>query len=687
MNDKNRLLKIYLSYFYSICIGVGICILILNNLHIPQGSTEGFSDILPFWSVVPQQGKIIKYGISLNSIILGAWWSYFVIEKILNSKIGSFFISFLSFISTGILVSFYVLILQSGYTYIRSFSPVVEISPIILNPLFISILCVLLFSLCIIYFIKIPAIKSIFKINYIKKYQILLFILSIFLIFFTLFDRTFKETNLFIPILEQYSHTIPVIAPIYEVLHGKTLLVNADSQYGLLLVYLLAIPFKLFLPLTFEVFFYLMIFFGIMYVCIGILLLRKRLNNMIWAFSGLFCFFTFFFYSQTGRYTRPMVFPLRFLFDLPFFLLLLYVPPMQKGFIRFVYPLYITIAFFYNYETGISLAASYLACITIQSILSKGSIMNKISFVVSQISLLFVGVCSFVLLYSIFTKITTNTFPDWAFALFYVRIFSLGYNAGGEGPMLGLHLLPLFIYIIVITRLLVGIIHKRVSAQSSWDASLAVYGLATHIYYLKSPYIPNLPKISLPAVILFIILSKEMWDNRMHFESPKISLAKITFFAPFLVLSSMYVFSILFSIIRISINHRTEYWYPNAGSGPLYTYNDLRSSADLIQKYAKNDPQIVLIHYYDGFLLMKTNKVNALRLTNAQLIITYSQIQSLVNQMKNIQSRYIFTQSNHSIVLWTHILPQVFPKIYEYIYANYHNIDSSGDIIVWEKNT
>lgn len=612
------------------------------------------NELLPYYQPYsfPQTSKLIAYLGALILIPLVTLLLYHVRKKI------TFFLSIISFI---FIPSTLAIIVYKTYQNIKNYSQIFTLDPVFFNKYFlILILSGVLFSI-IIYFSLHFRTRVRNFIRSLDKIRFLLVVTSILMIVVTLYDRNFEEKDLFLEKIHQYQHTSVFVGPVFDLMKGRVILVNTDSQYGIFINVIPAIIFKLFPPLTFTRFFYLMILYGILYYLVAYFLLLKHLKSKVWAALGMILLFSLHFYPSLDRYTRPMMFPIRTVLDLPFFLLLLSLP-VKRLTSQLLLSFYLAFAIFYNYETGLSLTAAYIFS---QFLIN---IRNAIKPVVQNLYLILFWILLVGFFYSLYAKFVTGSFPNWSNAFFYFRIFSQGLAAGSDFPIIGLYLLPLSIYFFYLIKAIINTIKKKFSSSLFWETCLAVYGLSLFNYYLSRPYILNLPSVSIPAIILGLILLRNISNLKPRF----------ALFTPYLVLSFLISFSLVYYFYRISINYKHDYWKGNhLESAKLY--DELKASAETIKKYEPNQKEVALVSYFDTFLGLKADKSNSLPFGTVQNVITIPQLKTILTYLNKTQPTYIYADIDPQLEI------NLYSEVYNYIRSNYKIVDTSAYLNVWRR--
>lgn len=584
-------------------------------------------------------------------------------KSFLTLQILNIFASVLSIIT-------FVYLLHENIIYIKVYSSIFTLDPILFSAGFIFFF---IFGIILLFYLLIKSHAG--KIDALKikgkLLPIILFSIMILMIFATLFDRTMDEKNLFVAWTRQYTHSAVFIQPIYDLLNGKAVLSNTDSMYGVLVGLFPAVIFKL-IPLTFTNFFYLMIAFGIFYYLCTVFLLKKRLGSFSWAFAGLLMLFSMHFYPLLDRYLRPMVFPIRYLLDIPFFLLLLF-KTKNNWKLEVILTFFLAFAVFYNFESGIAMVISFLVyCILKVFNNSKATLIDIVQAVLRKVFFLVSAFVFIGFLYSLYAKSVSGLFPDWSRLLFYVRIFGAGQTQDIEQS---LYLLPALIYLVALIRAGFFIVRRKVDKYTPWDTGISVYGLIILTNYISRSYIINLIAVGIPAIILAIIYFKELCS---YLYARKKTISDMPVISFYFILGSFIIFSFIYYAYRLPHNARVDYWRGDkiASEALLDKIDD---SAPLIGKYLPESKNITLLSFFDTLVLLRTKKINSIPYGTSQNIMTKTQSTQILSSIRKNNPQYVFADSDNLL------RDNIYQDAYLYLDQNYEKIESRGILDVWKR--
>lgn len=663
----------FISSFISLFVSFFLYFLLTHFLTLPDISSN-LPDLLPYYQpfLTGHYNKLLTFIFGIIFILFCFFICFFLLNSFFKKLAHNHSLSFkvLNIIVFIISIISFIFLIFKNIDYLKVYESIFTIDPILFSPGFLFSISIGIFLL--IYFLfKSSPIKVKTSLNKSLIRQFLLFSILAILIIYTLFDRTMDEKNLFVAWTRQYTHSAVFIQPVYDLLNGKAVLSNTDSMYGVLVGLVPAFIFK-FIPLTFTNFFYLMIVFGIFYyLCIAVLV-RKRTGSFFWAFISSGLLFSLHFYPLLDRYVRPMIFPLRYLLDMPFFLLLLITKKRNQKYEIFL-SFFLAFAVFYNFETGFALVVSYFVYCALKVFdnpkVSLSEIIQTLLFKIFTFisSFIFIG-----FLYSLYAKSATGLFPDWTRMLFYVRIFGAGQTQ--DIPQ-SLYLVPWIIYLVTLIRTAFFIVKRKVKPFAAWDAGLAVYGLIILSNYISRSYIINLIAVVIPAVILAVIHFKELC---LFLFARKKTIYYLPLIAYYFILGSFFVFSLIYYVYRLPQNSRVDYWRGDKKSSAALL-EKIDNSSDLMGKYIPVSQKVTLLSFFDTLLLLRTAKVNSLPYGTSQNILTKSQSEEVAKSIAKDNPQFIFADSD------TLLRDNIFRQAYLYLAQNYEKIDSRGILDVWRR--
>jgi len=451
----------------------------------------------------------------------------------------------------------------------------------------------------------------------------------------------------------QFHHLNFFIGPINEILHGKSLLVNASSQYGILMTYFIALFFKIF-GASYSNFVLYNILLTFIYLCFFFFAIKKLTKSTLISIIGILSYVALVFF----RYDDPSweVFilasttPLRFFFDIPVIIFLIDSLKTKSIKSNLIVTIMIAIALFYNLEFGLPLVTAYLLTIIVDWLITKKN--NHFFFSFLNLAASITGL---VLMVSIFSLIRSGALPDWPKYIFYVLFYSKGFLDVPMQPV-DFYYFPLFIYAISYFYLLAKIYYKNYQ-KVPIIFFLLIYGLMIFFYYLNLSEPNHLLTVIHPAILLFLLYLSYFKEKLRLFRrvSPIWLFITIFFF--------IMVFDGIFNIpegkkdrylnqlkYRYSPIKDKYYHWEYSGTDFFLKDNDGKDfylAAQAIKKFSGQNKEVIILSRYDTLLYLMSQKSSRL----GYPIIEYEprterEVAEIISNIDKIRPKYIFVSSD-----------------------------------------
>ncbi len=458
------------------------------------------------------------------------------------------------------------------------------------------------------------------------------------------------------------------LGPVNDILHGKLLFAGTESQYGILLTYSLAFLFRYLVPFTYANFYIVIMVVSIVYYWLIYVLLRVLTRSVRWSIVGLFTVFCVHLLAITAisppheAYSFPSITPLRFIFDIPLFLLLLLF--IRKG-KRLILPLAFTLAcaVFYNFEIGISLGIALFTFFVLRIWFADGekrACMRE--------GFLFCGYCALFLamiagIVTLCTYLRSGLFPEWGRLIYFAKLYSAGFGALPMPQGFNLYHLVLSVYLIVMLAIVVIKIAGRARSLDAFYGALAVYGIFIFHYYLNRSVPNNLYVVIVPAAILFIMMTKwvvgRFQEARQLHRQPSHDFKVrylLSYYAALLTII-IAVFGIIgvvqgnaFAMAvlqRYFVRYDTlnlNYWaYQGTNFFAHESQDDFVIAADALSKYADGEGRVALLSKNDTTLTIMSGTTNVTDFYYMEeQIWTQSDLERAVAQLKGANPPYLF---------------------------------------------
>lgn len=303
------------------------------------------------------------------------------------------------------------------------------------------------------------------------------------------------------------------LGPVNDILHGKLLMVNTESQYGIFLTYGLAFLFRYLVPFTYANFYIVVMAVSIFYYWSLYVLLRAFTRSIRWSLIGFFTVFCVHLLAITAlfppheAYSFPSVTPLRFIFDIPLFLLLILF--IRKG-KRLILPLAFTLAcaVFYNFEIGISLGLALFSFFIFRAWFAIGEKRTRMRELLHFCGYSAVSILVIAAVITLGTYFGSGQFPEWGRLIYFTKFYSAGFGALPLSPGFSLYQLVLSVYLVTLLAVAVKKLTGHARSEDALWGALALYGLLIFQYFLSRSHPNNLYVVIVPAAILFTLIAK-----------------------------------------------------------------------------------------------------------------------------------------------------------------------------------
>jgi len=299
------------------------------------------------------------------------------------------------------------------------------------------------------------------------------------------------------------------LGPVNALLHGRIILVNVFSQYGVLVLEFLALIFKMKLvPLSYQGLSFLVALLCMLQYAVIYLLLRAVLKSPWLSFLGLLVILLLNFFATINFFqATPSIGPLRFgLCYLMMVLCVLYYkyPAINRIFLFFVYVV-LGLASLWSFESFVYVAFMFLGMMVYQSIITNGQELWKVIQSILHTSFwafLSIGLCQAIMAGAIFLE--TSDWPKWGYYFEYVILYEKGFGSLPVDPW-SPWLFVIAIYFLCLSSYVIKwLIDRKLDAtvERATILCLSFFGIAQFTYYLGRSHPNNFFHVSVPAIII-----------------------------------------------------------------------------------------------------------------------------------------------------------------------------------------
>ena len=487
------------------------------------------------------------------------------------------------------------------------------------------------------------------------------------------------------------------LGPMNDILHGKTLLVDSDSQYGLLQIYSVALLFKLgHIELSYANFAIInvigyMVGYSLIYVIlrvwsrsqvasvVGLLVLVQQ-NYFVQVSCVLF-------YPQTGF--------LRFGLWIPLMLMLLIKSrlrldrnPHLKSLFAWPELFLVSIAFFWGLDSGLYVLIAFVTSVVVDSINLGTSFKHRLFSLFRRVADLLLCVILTFGVIVFYTLIHAGKWPNWGMFASDSILYASGFGMIPM-PKIGLWWLLVGVYFLSVLYVLLRLFFFHSTKELDVLAFISAYGILQFIYYVGRSDPNNLHHVFIPAVLIScwffsktvgLVKSKLLLTKCRMIGAPVRAVAILGFILVILALSSLFLLGtgkMMNDIenrgnIAASFGQRDDMakLFPN----PTDQEAIIRS-IDAINRECGTSDKVAIISSIDTFFLIKTKKVNQLSTNNLNYYVLKDQVYRLGKEILDSKPNTIFVDRNPAAEAVT-ILKRI-------ISESYHLAENVGFLDRW----
>ena len=468
-----------------------------------------------------------------------------------------------------------------------------------------------------------------------------------------------------------------LVGPINDILHGKTLLVDAVSQYGLLSIYFLALPFKFLVPLTFDNFFWMYYFVTCGGYFLAYLIMRRLIGGFLLPALGLFLILQQNYYLQVDSLlSYPQTGFLRF----GWWLIVAYY--LTRSSSRFLVEIVlVSIATFWMSDAGIYVMGAYLSTMVFREIMKRESIKSTIRNIVSRLALICICLLLFLALISTFTLIRSGFLPNWHFFTGEASLFIGGFGLlpmAAIGPHLFFPALYLIILIYILYLMFVSGKKTEANDQISVLVFIEVFGILQFIYYVGRSHPNNLHHVVIPFIILFCWIIKKAVEFVRYYHLD----LKLRVFVFFGFLLTLLIFS---AIVGAGLKNMAGLYSSRSSGFPeldkLKDDSGYGQSINAIKEdlggLKGNYRKIAILSKDETFFLVYADSANIINSNNISYFSLMSDLEKLGLQLLKERPEVIYIDHNNNIDQ-----VEIVKRMIEQDYAIKENV---GVLDVWQR--
>jgi hypothetical protein len=464
--------------------------------------------------------------------------------------------------------------------------------------------------------------------------------------------------------------------PVNDVLGGKTLLVDVNSQYGILLVYVLAQIFKV-VPLTYTNMFWLNYAVMVTGYYLVYLIMRKWLGWVAVIGISLIMLHHYF-----GQSVSPLLYTQQTFIRWGWWLLLFIV--IQKKLSLLIEFIIVSFSLFWAFDSGMYVLLAYLVFSIVRIYLSCPSWTARIKKVIfTGVGLLVTLTVCFILI-SFFTRIRAGMWPNWRMGSAMAGEFTGGFGLLPM-PAIGPYIIVLTLYLAVFTYIIFQLLSRehKLSKERTADLCLisyiTAYGISLFIYYTGRSTNCNLLTVTIPFIVVLCWaltrFKKNIIDNKN-----KLFIGGLAFF--FLISSGVSTTVALVNLKNIYLgkDRLIPLGFDDIENIPPYKQS-IAAINSYLEAISGKTRKVAIVSTWDGFFLVKTKSVNIIDSNDLENFIRYSQLTDLANQVRDRSPEIIFVDNADVGNVW-----EMAPRILANLQDQYHFEKNVGYLDIWRRN-
>lgn len=463
-----------------------------------------------------------------------------------------------------------------------------------------------------------------------KKFLPYLLILLVILLFHPNFPSQEGFTNF-------------VLTPASEIIHGKPLLYETTSIYGILDAYLTALLVKFVLLLSFKSMAAIIMVMYFLFYFLLYKLLKLWSNSTLFALFGTWLAIIAGFFLLTDPYVTAYSIPGQSAFRQGFwifsaFLIARFMRNPGK-FKRELILAMAAISFFWNIDTGIYISIATFVAMAYAEFDPHSKWLDNLKkvFIVG-----FKQLGYLVALFGIITAVNYlvyHAWPNWHLELVDISTFNTGYGKYLM-PKFGLYELFVGVYSAFLLWIFIKLFQrKKVDLVIIF---LTIYGIFSFVYYVGNSVWSYLNFISIPMLLL------SWFALYRYIKEPK------TFISPRLVQAVFYGllgFAAVMTVAKVPVVFAYRNYADMSLTSVDKQFQPLYEDAQYIKIHFPQT-RIPVFHENDGRLLIMADKVNSLYLQSGNerlyslysnyLVIYRRHVQGLIQQVIEMRPQYVF---------------------------------------------
>jgi len=483
-------------------------------------------------------------------------------------------------------------------------------------------------------------------------------------------------------------HYVYILGPVNDVLQGKTLLVDAPSQYGLFFVYSIAL---VFVALQTKVTFANLAILHILSYVIGYSLiygiLVKCTKNRIMAVAAILFIIEMNYFACIDPQLAPQIGFLRFGAWIPITLLLMFRfnrgpdAGVKERFAHLVILGCVGIATFWGLDVGVYILGAYLVQVLVAYPAERFGSVRWLKRALHDIVIVLITVLCVFVFVQVYTCFRSGQWPRWE--MFVADAFLYGTSGFGmlPTPFLGPYYALIVIYFIAVMWILIQQVYVASRGGMKAFTFLTVYGVLQLVYYLGRSHPNNLHHVFIPAVIVGAWLLAECVRRSTVFfrSSILIDSTRLTSIRTYtrassnalhllrsrgvVILTPLCLIALILASATFSVGTTAMIQDLANRKDPLDSFatrDDLQcffpegsrapflDTVEAIRQESGSSRYIAIVSESDALYLIWTGKVNVVASNNLRYFLLKSQINALINEILTKKPLFLYVDHEES---------------------------------------
>ena len=446
-----------------------------------------------------------------------------------------------------------------------------------------------------------------------------------------------------------------VIGTVNDVLHGKKLFYDTTNQYGVLNIYFLQAIFKLFGPLTYEKFSFILFLSYYFYYLALYYFLKRWLRSQLFAYLGLLVIVAVTYFLQVSptlyAFNYPGMSPFRLGMYVPVLFLIYKYFLTKSAKIRESAIAVSCLAIFWNFDTGV-----YLVAATFMTLALAGRGSKNFGFLIFKFMGYLLAGWGIINLLNYFM---VGQWPDWRNYL--ATTFSYGKGlAQIPLPMIGFFEVYIFVYLSVLLSIIYLLIVRRKEINPVLTF-LTLYGILSFTYYIGTSAFNTLYHIAVPLLLICFYFGYRFQNNRLGFS----------------LFVTLLFFAILAWIVKLPVELRNrDYKAFGHYEDTINRDPELRADAETLKVKYSHLERVPLIHQRGTKILIYAGKTNYFNFYELAELNSRKKIKSLIEQIQSAKSSYLLIEKQKNDQI---------EYVEQAVLQDYQKIDSLQSLDVYQR--